>query len=94
MGMGTLSTWKFDQDAIRKVLAYMLVVDELPIKFIERDGFRHFMVMVCPRFRMPSRITISYDFYDLYLDEKNKLNDLFNSINQKVCLTIDTWFFL
>ncbi|KAL4281262.1 hypothetical protein GQ457_03G008280 [Hibiscus cannabinus] len=45
---GTIETvsvpklWHFDQDEIRKALARMVVVDELPFSFVEREGFRHF----------------------------------------------------
>ena len=87
----TFSTYKFDQDAIRKALAYMLVVDELSLKFIEMEGFRHFIFVACPKFLMPSRHTISRDRYDLYLDERNKLKDLFKNTNQRVYLTTGTW---
>ena len=48
--VGTLSTWKFDQEAIRKAISHMLIVDELPLKFIEGEGFRHLMSVACPRF--------------------------------------------
>ena len=40
---GVLISWKFDQDAIRKSIAYMLIVDKLPFKFIEGKGFQHVM---------------------------------------------------
>ncbi|WOK98423.1 zinc finger BED domain-containing protein RICESLEEPER 1-like [Canna indica] len=41
--MGTLSTWKFDQAVVRKSLARMIIVDELPIKFVESEGFIEFI---------------------------------------------------
>ncbi|GKE42118.1 zinc finger BED domain-containing protein RICESLEEPER 2-like protein, partial [Tanacetum coccineum] len=30
--------WKFDQSSVRRALAYMLIVDELPFKFVEGKG--------------------------------------------------------
>ncbi|XP_057950582.1 zinc finger BED domain-containing protein RICESLEEPER 2-like [Malania oleifera] len=68
----TLTNWKFDQEAIRKALSYMLTVDELPFKFVENVGFKHLMKVACPRFRIPSRWTISRDCYDLYMEESHK----------------------
>ena len=41
--VGVIGTWNFDQDAIRKALAHMLIVDKLPFKFVEGDGFKKFM---------------------------------------------------
>nr|DAD38183.1 TPA_asm: hypothetical protein HUJ06_008825 [Nelumbo nucifera] len=51
---GTLSTWKFDQNGIRKALAYMTIVDELPFKFVEGQGFRYICSNMQPRFYVPS----------------------------------------
>ena len=37
--VGVIWTWKFDNDAIRKALSNMCIVDELPFKFVEGEGF-------------------------------------------------------
>ncbi|MBA0877340.1 hypothetical protein Goshw_024772, partial [Gossypium schwendimanii] len=50
----------------------MIVIDELPFKFVESKGFRKFMFVACPRIHIPSRITIIKDVYQLYLDERTK----------------------
>ena len=34
--------WEFDYDLCRKKLATMLIVDELPFAFVEREGFREY----------------------------------------------------
>ncbi|XP_042396475.1 zinc finger BED domain-containing protein RICESLEEPER 2-like [Zingiber officinale] len=44
-GEVSLTSWKFDQDASRKALARMIIMDELPFKFVEREGFKTFMAM-------------------------------------------------
>ncbi|KAK8685344.1 hypothetical protein V6N13_041347 [Hibiscus sabdariffa] len=80
---GHITTWKFDQEASRKALAEMIVIGELPFKFVESEGFRRFMSVACPRFRIPSRLTITRDVYQLYLDEKAKLKQHLK-IRQKV----------
>ncbi|KAG8484996.1 hypothetical protein CXB51_021203 [Gossypium anomalum] len=69
-GEGHLSTWRFDQEACRKGLAQMIVIDELPFKFVESEGFKKFMFVACPRFHIPSRTTMTRDVYQLYLDER------------------------
>ena len=69
----------------------MLVIDELPLKFVEGEEFRHLMYVACPRFWMPSRWTITRDCFEFYIAKKNKLKDLFKSTNHRVCLTTNTW---
>lgn len=45
-----LSTWKFDQGAIRKALTHMVILDELPFKFVDNREFKCLMSISCPRF--------------------------------------------
>ncbi|XP_043818222.1 zinc finger BED domain-containing protein RICESLEEPER 2-like [Manihot esculenta] len=89
--LGTLTTWKYDDNAIRKALVHMIIIDELPFRFVEGEGFRSFMTAICPRFRIPSRWTISRDCYDLFIEERSKLKSFFKNNCQRVSLTTDTW---
>ncbi|CAH9114483.1 unnamed protein product [Cuscuta epithymum] len=88
---GVLGTWVFDQTAIRRALAEMHIIDELPFRFVDRQGFRKFMSIACPRFKIPSRWTIARDIYQIYLDEKLNLKRLFRETTQRVSITTDTW---
>nr|KJB25738.1 hypothetical protein B456_004G207100 [Gossypium raimondii] len=88
---GNLSTWRFDQEACRKRLTQMIVIDELPFKFVESEGFKKFMFVACPRFHIPLRTTMTKDVYQLYLDERVKIKQLLRSSCSRVCLTTDTW---
>lgn len=83
--------WKFDVELTRAALAYMILVDELPFKFVENEGFRHFVSIACPRFNVPSRHTITRDCFKIYMEEKKKLKSIFNSSSQRICITTDTW---
>ncbi|KAK2638520.1 hypothetical protein Ddye_026315 [Dipteronia dyeriana] len=87
----TLGVSKFDQLRCRRVLAEMLILDELPFKFVENRGFRRFCFELCPLLDLPSRRTIVRDLYQLYIDEKIKLKEYFNRSKVRVCLTTDTW---
>ena len=49
-----VTTWRFDQDALRAAFAEMVVEDEEPFSMGERSGFRKFMSKACPRFQLPS----------------------------------------
>lgn len=50
--VGVVGTWSFDQDMIRKALSRMVIVDELPFKFVEGEGFKNFILSTCPRFKI------------------------------------------
>ncbi|MBA0788986.1 hypothetical protein Gotri_027040, partial [Gossypium trilobum] len=56
---GRRATWRFDQKACRKGLAQMNVIDELPFKLVESEGFRKNLFVTCPRFHIPSRTTMT-----------------------------------
>jgi len=93
-GNGTGSTLvavHFDVEACRKALARMIIVDELPFKFVEGEGFRYFMSVVQPRFSIPSRISAARDCWDIFTDEKHKLKSIFRRGLQSVSLTTDCW---
>ncbi|KAH7672343.1 Tam3-transposase (Ac family) protein [Dioscorea alata] len=87
----TLLSWKFDAELIRKKIAYMVIVDELPFKHVEGIGFKEVMRATCPQFRMPSRWTVTRDCYEYYLDERKKLKNLLRHNTSKICLTTDSW---
>ncbi|XP_050211323.1 zinc finger BED domain-containing protein RICESLEEPER 2-like [Mercurialis annua] len=90
-GQGQLGTWKFSQEAVRNAVAYMIIVDELPFRFVEGMGFKRLMNVACPRFNIPSRWTVNRDCYQMYLDEKLKLKTILKNQSQRVSITTDTW---
>ncbi|KAL0311245.1 UNVERIFIED_CONTAM: hypothetical protein Sangu_2419200 [Sesamum angustifolium] len=50
---------KFDQEALKQGLARMIIMDELPFKFVENEGFRQFISLALPQFVILSRTTIN-----------------------------------
>ncbi|WJX09507.1 cellulase [Trifolium repens] len=82
---------QFDSELCRQALARMLIVDELPFSFVENEGFRYFMSVTQPRFKLPGRMAIARDCLNLYTSEKHKLRNIFTKTNQSVSLTTDTW---
>ncbi|KAK2641027.1 hypothetical protein Ddye_022790 [Dipteronia dyeriana] len=87
----SLGVSKFDQLKCKRALAKMLILDELPFRFVENRGFRRFCFELCPLFDLLSRRTIVRELYQLYIDEKIKLKKYFNRSKVRVCLTTDTW---
>ncbi|KAG6397244.1 hypothetical protein SASPL_143410 [Salvia splendens] len=91
-GSRELTTWKFDQKTIRLGLCKMILLDELPFLFVEREGFQYFMRLVCPQFQIPSRQTIRSDCVQLFLEEKQSLVKFFQRRGMgRVSITTDCW---
>ncbi|XP_074347010.1 zinc finger BED domain-containing protein RICESLEEPER 2-like [Apium graveolens] len=67
---GILKKWFFDQKVSRHKLAYMVIIDELPFRFVEGEGFINFMRTTQPFFKVPSRFSVARDCYQIYLEEK------------------------
>ncbi|CAN0847273.1 Zinc finger BED domain-containing protein RICESLEEPER 2, partial [Linum grandiflorum] len=91
-GTVALGNWQFNQTRVRKKVAEMIILDELPFRFVEKEGFNGLMKEACPMFKMPSRRTIREDCLKLFLDEKDKLITYFASkCRGRVSLTTDCW---
>ena len=62
-GDASLGTWRFNQDVVRKWVVEVVIVDELPFRFVDDKGFRNCMALACPRFCVPSRWIVARDCY-------------------------------
>jgi len=89
-----LTTWKFDQDRSRYMLARMIIVDEQPFSLVERAGFRDFVTEIQPLFTHLSRFTVARDCIKLYMNEKSSLKAFFGKLRSRVALMTDTWTFV
>ena len=85
-----LTCWRFDQQLVREALVKMIIKDELPFRFVERDGFKEFCEVSVPQFKIPSRHSIVRDCFSLFVKEKKKLFDSISSHCCRVSLTTDT----
>ncbi|CAN0873051.1 Zinc finger BED domain-containing protein RICESLEEPER 4, partial [Linum grandiflorum] len=72
-GTMSLGNWKFDQMTVRKTVVEMIILDELPFRFVEKQGFNRVMAAACPMFKMPCRKTVREDCLKLFLEEKERL---------------------
>ena len=52
-GSNVLVVANYSEEKIRLALARMIIIDELPFKFVEQQGFQEFMEIVEPRFPIP-----------------------------------------
>lgn len=67
----------------------MVIIDELPFKIVEGEGFKRYSRVLETIFIIPSRNTIIKDCLELYMKEKSILKTIIK--NHRVCLTTDTW---
>ncbi|GJT21886.1 zinc finger BED domain-containing protein RICESLEEPER 2 [Tanacetum coccineum] len=88
---GTLETWKYDEKVIKESLIRLIVLAELPFKFVEHPAFIKFSSDMQPRFNMPSRFKIARDISKFYLEERKSLFNFLSKDSTTVHLTTDTW---
>ena len=74
-GEARLKSWVLNPHEARESIAKMIIIDELPFRFVENVGFRLMMSIYCPSLNMPSCITIARDIYEIYVDERVKLKE-------------------
>ncbi|CAN1331807.1 Putative AC transposase [Linum perenne] len=44
-----VANWRFNQDLVRQAVAAMIMLDELPFRFVEHVGFKRLMEIACPK---------------------------------------------
>ncbi|KAK8644503.1 hypothetical protein V6N13_123809 [Hibiscus sabdariffa] len=75
--------WRFDQEKIREAHAKMVILDELPFSFVEREGFRMFCKIVIPDFIPPSRTSITRDCYALFIEKRRTPKNFFKNLSSR-----------
>ena len=71
-GFHLVST-SFSVEASRKALAEMVIIDELPFRYVEGYGFKKFVSTLQPKLRLkdtPSRQTVARDVISIYNSER------------------------
>ncbi|XP_023911292.2 zinc finger BED domain-containing protein RICESLEEPER 2-like [Quercus suber] len=82
----------FTIEASRKALAKMIIIDELPFRFVEGYGFQRYLTTLQPKLQIrniPSRQTVARDVIGIYGVESEKLRGALKGC--RVCLTTNTW---
>lgn len=77
---------KYNAKKIRVEISNMIIVNELPFRFVESEGFQDFMKTVELRFPILSRYTMMKDCVNLFMSEKKKLRAMFMTTGAQVCL--------
>uniref|UniRef100_A0A9I9ED20 HAT C-terminal dimerisation domain-containing protein n=1 Tax=Cucumis melo TaxID=3656 RepID=A0A9I9ED20_CUCME len=61
----SLMAASFSQENCRKMLARMVILDELPFKFVESKGFHQFCRALNPKFVILSRVIVAKDCFQI-----------------------------
>lgn len=91
VGSNVSSLLAFSQSASRKALVEMIIMDELPFRFVEHKGFIRFMQISQPLFVMPCRKTVTRDALEIFEEERSKLRKIFRKYKGSISLTTDCW---
>ena len=81
----------FDQNVRKSLVAKMIIMHELPLRFVEYTGFQEMMGYCQPRFESMSRNTLKSEIFKLYNFERDKTKKLLESIESRVAITTDMW---
>ena len=76
-GSNVLVVANYSKERIRLTLARVIIIDELPFKLVECQGFQEFMEIVEPRFPIPHRTTIARACIKIYSSEVDILRMAF-----------------
>ena len=77
---------------LERHLLKIVIIDELPFRFVEGYGFQRYATTLQPKLRIRDilyRQTVARDVIGIYGVEKEKLRGALNGY--RVCLTMDTW---
>uniref|UniRef100_A0A1I7Z1B1 BED-type domain-containing protein n=1 Tax=Steinernema glaseri TaxID=37863 RepID=A0A1I7Z1B1_9BILA len=78
-------------EGITRALSLMIALDSQPVSMVDRPGFRHFLKVAIPSYKLRSRTTISRTFIpDLYNEFKLKVTTRIQSA-EYVSFTTDSW---
>ena len=90
----TISTFDptaFDKTLARQKIVRIIIMHELPFKFVEYERFRDLMSFVQPLFGKICRNTVKKKVFKLFDFEKAKTMTLLEYITSKVSITADMW---
>lgn len=79
------------QEVITQALTKMLTMDLFPTSFVENQGFKYFINIVEPGYKVPCRKTMRKRIEALYTDEMAKVYEKINSVDTGIALTTDGW---
>ncbi|KAG5585138.1 hypothetical protein H5410_045572, partial [Solanum commersonii] len=79
----------FDQDVSRRELAHAIILHRYPLSIVDHVGFRKFVAILQPLFKMVLRNTIKNDILKIFDNLKSKTSKLLETLTCRIAITID-----
>ncbi|CAN1249555.1 Putative AC transposase [Linum perenne] len=93
-GLGS-TAWTYCEKRLRMKITKMIIKEEFPFNFVEREGFQDVIAEASPYFKMLCRKSIRAACLRLFIDGKEELKLLLNQkCDGRVSITIDCWIFI
>ncbi|KAH9752733.1 BED-type domain-containing protein [Citrus sinensis] len=89
--VSTFDPTAFDKALARQKISRMIIMHELPLRFVDYEGFRDLMSFVQPLLGKICRNTVKREVLKLFDFEKAKTMALSEDITSKVSITMDMW---
>lgn len=71
-------------------IIYMIAKDNMPLNTTEKKGFKYFMNVLSPLYKVPVRKTITTMIVEKYNVYKSVLKEELSSVTE-VCISTDIW---
>lgn len=81
----------FDQRRSRFDLARMIILHGYPLSMVEHVGFKVFVRNLQPLFELVSSDRVESDCMEIFIREKQKVNEVLDKLPGKICLSADMW---
>uniref|UniRef100_A0A2N9H0X0 Cyclic nucleotide-binding domain-containing protein n=1 Tax=Fagus sylvatica TaxID=28930 RepID=A0A2N9H0X0_FAGSY len=78
-------------DQVRRGLARMVILHEYPLSMVDHIGFREFVGLLQPMFKMICRNTLKRDIFKIYDNEKEKALQVVDKNESRIAITTDMW---
>ncbi|KAJ4971285.1 hypothetical protein NE237_004384 [Protea cynaroides] len=90
-GKLTSRNLKIDLNVVHEMVLNLVIKNELPLKFVEYEGFRKLMLYLNPDYIPISRNILLSDIQNIFKKEKNTIREAIKSSAGRVSVTIDLW---
>jgi hypothetical protein len=87
----TIKNMEYSETECRKLLANMIIEDELSFQFVEHNGFQKLVAGLRSEFELHSADTVKKDIMQTYESHKNSVKKILQDVSGRISLTTDVW---
>ncbi|KAJ0094401.1 hypothetical protein Patl1_15976 [Pistacia atlantica] len=90
----TISTWRFNQDVTRQLLADYVIIKQEPFRKVKQLAFKRLLSSMHPLWNNISRHMVAKDVVKIFNCEKVTLKNNLCNLKSRIALTTDIWNFI